>query len=103
MPHTIEWSEEEMQLLINLRRERNNDYWRRFRRLKIPFWNEIAVQIETDLGMTFTGLQVRKKFKGMIKDYNVSKILVNKNNKIYINYIYKKYISILIILIFLVI
>ena len=61
------------------------------------------MQIETDLGMTFTGLQVREKFKRMIKDCNISKILVNKNNKIYINYIYKKYISILIILIFLVI
>ena len=28
MPNTIEWSEEEMQLLINLRKERNEDYWR---------------------------------------------------------------------------
>jgi hypothetical protein len=26
MPNTIEWSEEEMQLLIDLRRNRNNDY-----------------------------------------------------------------------------
>ena len=78
MPHTIEWSEEEMQLLINLRRERNNDYWRRFGRSKILFWNEIAVQIEIDLRTTFTGLQVREKFKGMIKDCNISKILVNK-------------------------
>ena len=36
------------------------------------------VQIEINLGMTFTDIQVREKFKGMIKDYNVSKILVNK-------------------------
>ena len=27
MPNTIEWSEEEMQLLINLYKERNTDYW----------------------------------------------------------------------------
>jgi hypothetical protein len=46
--------------------------------LKVPFWNEIAQQIETDLGTTFTGVQVRDKFKGMIKDCKVSKILVNK-------------------------
>ena len=26
MPNTIEWSEKEMQLLVNLRKERNNDY-----------------------------------------------------------------------------
>ena len=78
MLNTIEWSEKKMQLLINLRKELNNDYQRRFRKLKIPFWNEIAVQIETDLETTFTGLQVREKFKGIIKNCNVSKILVNK-------------------------
>ena len=44
MPNTIEWSEEEMQLLINLRKERNEDYWRRFERSKVPFWNEIAAK-----------------------------------------------------------
>ena len=44
MPNTIEWSEEEMQLLINLRKERNEDYWRRFGRSKVPFWNEIAAK-----------------------------------------------------------
>jgi len=44
--HTVEWSREEMQLLIDLRRERNDDYWGRFGRSKVPFWNEIAAQIE---------------------------------------------------------
>ena len=78
MPNTIEWSKKEMQLLINLRKKQNNDYWRRFGRSKIPFWNKIVVQIETDLEMTFTDLQVREKFKGMIKNCNVSKILINK-------------------------
>jgi len=56
MPNTIEWSEDEMQRLIDLRKERNNDYWRRFGRSKILFWNEIAEQIEIDLGMTFIGI-----------------------------------------------
>jgi len=105
MPNTIEWSEDELQRLIDLRKERNDDYWRRFGRSKVPFWNEIAEQIEIDLGTKFTGIQAREKFKGMIKDCKVSKILVNKKTIkfIHINYIYKKYISILIILIFLVI
>jgi len=35
--HTIEWSREEMQLLIDLRKERNDDYWGRFGRFKVPF------------------------------------------------------------------
>jgi hypothetical protein len=75
MPNTIEWSEEEMQLLIDLRREKNEDYWRRFGRSKLPFWNEIAAQIEVNLKTAFTGVQARDKFKGMIKDCKVSKFM----------------------------
>jgi len=89
MPNTIEWSEEEMQLLIDLRRDRNNDYWRRFGRSKIPFWDEIATKIQKDLGMAFTNVQASEKFKGMVKECKVSKILVKKK-KNEINYIYKK-------------
>ena len=71
-----------MQLLINLRRNRNNDYWRRFSRSKLTFWNEIAAQIEEDLETTFTSMQVRDKFKGMIKDCKVNKIHVKKRRLI---------------------
>src|SRR6266496_4129692 len=78
MPNTIEWSEREMHLLIDLRKERNIDYWRRFGRSKVPFWNEIAMKIEEDLGMKFTGVQCKDKFKGMVKDCKVSKILVKE-------------------------
>ena len=63
MPNTIEWSEEEMRLLINLRRDRNEDYWRRFGRSKVPFWNKIAAKIEEDLGTRFTGVQVWESLK----------------------------------------
>ena len=67
-----------MQLLINLRKERNNDYQRRFRKLKVLFQNEIVMQIKIDLGMIFTSIQPKKKFKEIIKNYKVSKILINK-------------------------
>ena len=50
MPNTIEWSKEEMRLLINLRRDKNEDYWRRFGKSKVLFWNEIAAKIQEDLG-----------------------------------------------------
>jgi hypothetical protein len=78
MPTTIEWSDEEMQYLIDLRRERNDDYWRRFGRSKLPFWNEIAAQIQERFTTAFNGLQAREKFKGMVRDCKVSKLLVNK-------------------------
>ena len=82
---TVEWSKEEMQLLIDLRRDRNKNYWERFGRSKVPFWNEIAETIKEELGTTFTGVQAREKFKGMVKDCGVSKI----HFFLMINYIYK--------------
>ena len=75
---TIKWSNKEMQLLIDLRRERNNDYWRRFRRSRLFFWNEIVVKIQERFTTAFNGLQAREKFKGMVRDCKVSKILVNE-------------------------
>ena len=91
MPNSIEWSENEMQRLIDLRKNRNEDYWRRFGRSKIPFWNEIAATIQEEFHTPFTGVQARDKFKGMVKECKVSKIyFFKKRNEI--NYIYKKYI-----------
>ncbi len=52
-------------------------------------------QIEEELGTSFTGVQVRDKFTGMVKDCKVSKIQIKE---IYIVFT-KKFIYILIILI----
>ena len=52
------------------------------------------MKIKEDLGTKFTGIQYKDKFKGMVKDCKVSKILVKKKTmnfiligfvKIYIN------------------
>ena len=93
MPNTIEWSKEEMQLLINLRKNRNEYYWRRFSRSKVSFWDEIATTIREVIGTDFTGVQAREKFKEMVKECQVSKILEKKKNKI--SYIYNIYIYII--------
>jgi len=76
MPNVIEWSDVEMQLLIDLRKEGNDNYWRRFGRSKVPFWDEVAAQIKEELGTDFTGVQVRDKFKAMVRDCKVSKNLI---------------------------
>ncbi len=78
MPNTTEQSNTEMQLLINLRRERNEDYWRRFGRSNLSFWKEIATQIKEEFRIAFTGLQAKDKFKGIVRECKVSKILVKE-------------------------
>jgi len=73
---TIEWSEQEIRALIDERKRRNNDYYRIFGRSKVQFWNEVAVKIKEDTESNFTGIQCREKFKNLIKDCKVSKILI---------------------------
>ena len=73
---TIEWSEQEIRALIDERKRRNNDYYRTFGRSKVQFWNEVAVKIKENTESDFTGIQCREKFKNLIKDCKVSKILI---------------------------
>jgi len=48
------------------------------------------MKIEEDLRMTFTSVQCKDKFKEMVKNCKVSKILIKeKNNEFYINWICK--------------
>lgn len=75
MPQVIEWSEDEIRALINERRRRNEDYHRMFGRSKIPFWNEVAEKVKEDTGTDFTGIQCKEKFKSLVRDCKVSKIL----------------------------
>ena len=70
---TIEWSEEEIQHLIDERRSRNVAYYRIFGRSRVAFWNEVASKINEDLGSNFTGAQCSLKFKGLVRDCKVSK------------------------------
>jgi len=64
MTPAIEWSESEIRALIDIRKKRNEDYYRIFGHSKVQFWNE------------FTGIQCREKFKHVVRECEVSKILV---------------------------
>ena len=70
---SIKQSEKEIQFLINIRKERNNDYYQIFERLKIAFWNKVTVRINQKLSSIFTGAQCKDKFKSLVYDYKVSK------------------------------
>ena len=72
---TAEQSEQEIRTLIDERRRRNDDYYRIFRRLKKQFWKEIVKKIKEDTGTDFTGTQCKEKFKNMVRDCKVSKLL----------------------------
>ena len=76
MTPAIEWSESEIRALIDIRKKRNEDYYRIFGRSKVQFWNEVAEEIYEVLRSKFTGIQYREKFKHVFRECEVSKILV---------------------------
>ena len=76
MTPAIEWSESEIRALIDIRKKRNEDYYRIFGRSKVQFWNEVAEKIYEVLEFKFTGIQYREKFKHIVRECKVSKILV---------------------------
>jgi len=76
MTPAIEWSESEIRALIDIRKRRNEDYYRIFGCSKMQFWNEVVEEIYEVLGSEFTGIQYRKKFKHVVRECEVSKILV---------------------------
>jgi len=76
MTPAIEWSESEIRALIDIRKKRNEDYYRIFGRSKVQFWNEVAGEIYEVLGSEFTEIQCKEKFKHVVRDCEVSKILV---------------------------
>jgi hypothetical protein len=73
MPNTIEWSEKEIQNLIEERRSRNDEYHRIFGRSRVGFWSTVAENINDKLETKLTGAQCSQKFKNLIQDCKVSK------------------------------
>ena len=57
MPNTIEWSEKEIQNLIEERRSRNDEYYRIFGRSRVAFQSIVIENINDELGTRLTGIQ----------------------------------------------
>ena len=93
------WTDEEIESLIEKREKGNNDYYYKYGRNKSGFWNKIANEINQEKKSFFTGEQCRVKFSNLVKDYNVSiiNIIIYILYKIYIKYIIKYILIICII------
>ena len=69
------WSDNEIQALIDERRNRNWDYWYGYPgRSRVSFWQSVADAVNGDCGSNYTGTQCKRKFASLVKEYNVSKI-----------------------------
>ena len=75
MHQVIEWSEVEIRALIDERKRKNANYHRMFGRSKVTFWDKVAEKVKEDTGTVFTRIQCSEKFRNLVRDCRVSKIL----------------------------
>ena len=69
------WNEYETNLLINERKERNNEYWSTPGVDKTPFWNSVAAKINIKFQSLYTGKQCKEKFQNLVREHAVSEKL----------------------------
>ena len=69
----VTWSDQEIRLLINQRKNRNVEYYRIHGRSRTDFWDSVARRINRAAGSNFTGKQCKRKFQSLVSIYYVSK------------------------------
>jgi hypothetical protein len=68
------WTDNQIKLLIKERRENNEYYWDLVGNGKMNFWDRVAVKINLEFGMNYSGKQCREKFQSLVRAYRVSKM-----------------------------
>ena len=74
----VTWNEQEVQLLINQRQNRNVEYHQVVGRSRATFWNSVARRINRSVGSNFTGVQCKRKFENLVSIYYVSNCDINE-------------------------
>ncbi|GES84565.1 hypothetical protein GLOIN_2v1874283 [Rhizophagus clarus] len=60
------WNDPEIRLLIQERRNRNEEYWNIAGCSKISFWMSVAVKINSNFRSTYTAEQCKEKFQNLL-------------------------------------
>lgn len=77
----IEWNDAAVHFLITERRCCNTEYHRMRGRSKAPFWESVSRRIRRTYRLRYTARQCEQKWRNLVRDYTVSKILITMNNR----------------------
>ena len=75
-PVHVLWTDVECEYLLNQRMYRNDEFWNLGSGGKRRFWRDIARKLNEIFGTTFSGEQVKEKFKNLKDTYEVSVIML---------------------------
>ncbi|CAG8627818.1 2769_t:CDS:1, partial [Cetraspora pellucida] len=63
------WTDAQLHVLIDYRKDNNNEYHELVCNQKGMFWKGIASKINIEFGTSYTGQQCKEKFNGLLRDY----------------------------------
>jgi hypothetical protein len=66
------WTDEQTEYLIDQRMSRNEKFWKLSNTNHMEFWKSIVTKINECFGMKFTAIQIKTKWKNLVKEYMVN-------------------------------
>ena len=66
------WSKLQLRMLIDNRKNENEHYHTLFEGQRKMWWKELAAKINLTFGTKYSGLQIKEKFQGIVRDVHVS-------------------------------
>jgi hypothetical protein len=67
------WSKDQLNYLIEKRKNQNTNYHELNNNMRYNFWRNIASDINIKFGTTYSGRQCKEKFYGLVRAYKVYK------------------------------
>ena len=66
------WTDDQVQMLIDIRKEKNESYHQLCANMKSSFWKETVSKINLCFETGFTGRQASNKFQDIVRDCKVN-------------------------------
>lgn len=77
------WNDYQINLLIEERRSRNEEYWNITGNSRTSFWDSVASKINIEFQCSYTGQQCKEKFQNLVREHMVREKITDlffKNN-----------------------
>lgn len=79
------WTDDQLRLLIDNRKTKNDEYHLLTSNLKCNFWKGTASEINIKFGTTYSGKQCKEKFNALVRAYKVYNKIILFNYFIILN------------------
>ncbi|CAB4407216.1 unnamed protein product [Rhizophagus irregularis] len=75
------WTDRQLRVLINERKNENDNFHELSSNMKHNFWKGLASKINLEFGTTYTGRQCKEKFNGLVRAYKKMQLYIDGQPK----------------------